>query len=47
MTSSDELPGVNAATIPSSGAMWNPGEGWVDLPSLINYLAKRAGRRGR
>jgi glycine/D-amino acid oxidase-like deaminating enzyme len=20
--------------------MWNPGEGWVDLPSLINYLAE-------
>jgi glycine/D-amino acid oxidase-like deaminating enzyme len=34
------LPGVNPAVIPSSGAMWNPGEGWVDLPSLISYLAK-------
>ena len=34
------LPGVNPATIPSSGAIWNPGEGWVDLPSLISYLAK-------
>jgi glycine/D-amino acid oxidase-like deaminating enzyme len=33
------LPGVNPAAIPSSGAMWNPGEGWVDLPSLIDYLA--------
>ena len=34
------LPGVNPAAIPTSGAMWNPGEGWVDLPSLINYLAE-------
>jgi glycine/D-amino acid oxidase-like deaminating enzyme len=34
------IPGVNAAAIPTSGAIWNPGEGWVDLPSLINYLVK-------
>jgi glycine/D-amino acid oxidase-like deaminating enzyme len=32
------IPGVNPAAIPTSGAIWNPGEGWVDLPSLINYL---------
>jgi glycine/D-amino acid oxidase-like deaminating enzyme len=32
------IPGVNPAAIPASGAIWNPGEGWVDLPSLINYL---------
>jgi glycine/D-amino acid oxidase-like deaminating enzyme len=32
------LPGLNPAAIPESGAIWNPGEGWVDLPSLINYL---------
>ena len=35
------IPGVNAAAIPSAGAIFNPGEGWVDLPSMINYLASR------
>ncbi|HJV12572.1 MAG TPA: FAD-binding oxidoreductase [Propionibacteriaceae bacterium] len=34
------IPGVNAEAIPTSGAIWNPGEGWIDLPSLINYLVK-------
>jgi glycine/D-amino acid oxidase-like deaminating enzyme len=34
-----QVPAVNPAAIPASGAIWNPGEGWVDLPSLINYLA--------
>jgi glycine/D-amino acid oxidase-like deaminating enzyme len=33
------IPGVDPAAIPTSGAVWNAGEGWVDLPSLINYLA--------
>jgi glycine/D-amino acid oxidase-like deaminating enzyme len=32
------IPGIDPAAIPASGAIWNPGEGWVDLPSLINYL---------
>jgi glycine/D-amino acid oxidase-like deaminating enzyme len=32
--------GVNPAAIPTSGAIWNPGEGWVDLRSLIDYLAR-------
>jgi glycine/D-amino acid oxidase-like deaminating enzyme len=35
------IPGVNAAAIPAVGAIWNPGEGWIDLPSLINYLAEQ------
>jgi glycine/D-amino acid oxidase-like deaminating enzyme len=34
------LSGINSAAIPPSGAIWNPGEGWVDLPSLINFLAR-------
>ena len=32
------IPGIDAAAIPAFGAIWNPGEGWVDLSSLINYL---------
>ncbi len=32
-------PGVNAAAITPQGAIFNPGEGWVDLPSLIQLLA--------
>jgi glycine/D-amino acid oxidase-like deaminating enzyme len=34
-----QVSGVDPAAIPESGAIWNPGEGWVDLPSLINYLS--------
>ena len=32
------IPGVDPAALPAVGAVWNPGEGWVDLPSLINYF---------
>jgi glycine/D-amino acid oxidase-like deaminating enzyme len=33
-------PGVEMAAIPDTGAIWNPGEGWVDLPSLVQFLIK-------
>ena len=44
LLSSDQItahtPGVNPAAVPPGGAIWNPGEGWVDLPSLVQFLAK-------
>jgi glycine/D-amino acid oxidase-like deaminating enzyme len=33
-------PGVDPAAVPEDGAIFNPGEGWVDLPSLIDQLVK-------
>ncbi|WP_405029341.1 NAD(P)/FAD-dependent oxidoreductase [Neorhizobium sp. SHOUNA12A] len=33
-------PGINAAAISRQGAIFNPGEGWVDLPSLIDILVQ-------
>ena len=33
------VPGVDGAEITPQGAIFNPGEGWVDLPSLIAMLA--------
>jgi glycine/D-amino acid oxidase-like deaminating enzyme len=39
-------PGVNPAAVPPAGAVWNPGEGWVDLPSLVQFLAKDFVERG-
>ncbi|MCZ2819461.1 FAD-binding oxidoreductase [Modestobacter sp. VKM Ac-2977] len=32
------LPGVDAGAVPDDGALLNPDEGWVDLPSLIAQL---------
>ncbi len=31
-------PGVDARAITAQGAIFNPGEGWVDLPALIAHL---------
>lgn len=31
-------PGVNTAVVTPQGAIFNPGEGWVDLPKLIDVL---------
>jgi glycine/D-amino acid oxidase-like deaminating enzyme len=33
-------PGVDASAVTKQGAIFNPGEGWVDLPSLIGVLAE-------
>jgi glycine/D-amino acid oxidase-like deaminating enzyme len=43
---SAHTPGVNATAIPGTGAIWNPGEGWVDLPSLVQFLIKDFVERG-
>jgi fructosyl amine oxidase (glucosone-forming) len=43
---SAHTPGVNLAAIPDAGAIWNPGEGWVDLPSLVQFLIKDFPARG-
>ena len=39
-------PGINATVIPDTGAIWNPGEGWVDLPCLVQFLIKDFVERG-
>jgi len=33
-------PGIDLRAITRQGAIFNPGEGWVDLPSLINVLVE-------
>jgi glycine/D-amino acid oxidase-like deaminating enzyme len=40
------FPAVEAAAVPADGALWNPGEGWVDLPSLVTVLADELRARG-
>jgi glycine/D-amino acid oxidase-like deaminating enzyme len=35
-----QVRGVNPSAIPPDGAIWRSGEGWVDLPSLVGFLAK-------
>jgi len=39
-------PGVDARAITRQGAIFNPGEGWVDLPSLIDVLLSEFAARG-
>ena len=39
-------PGVDARAISRQGAIFNPGEGWVDLPSLIEVLIDEFVSRG-
>ncbi|TIS57623.1 MAG: FAD-binding oxidoreductase [Mesorhizobium sp.] len=39
-------PGVDADAIARQGAIFNPGEGWVDLPSLIDLLLSEFRARG-
>lgn len=34
-------PGVDLAAVPDAGAIFNPQEGWVDLPSLVTELSGR------
>lgn len=43
---SNWTPGVDEKAIPSDGAIFNPGEGWVDLPALIDLLARRLAHSG-
>ncbi len=40
------VPGVDPAAVAEEGAIFNPGEGWVDLPSVIALLAEEVVSRG-
>ena len=42
----ERAPGVDRAAVPEEGAVLNPGEGWVDLPSLIGTLAAEVAAAG-
>lgn len=39
-------PGVDPRSVTPQGAIFNPGEGWVDLPSLIGLLLEEFAQRG-
>jgi glycine/D-amino acid oxidase-like deaminating enzyme len=36
----ERIPGVDPSAVPDEGAISNPAEGWVDLPSLVDQLAR-------
>nr|WP_279402188.1 FAD-dependent oxidoreductase [Arthrobacter sp. JCM 19049] len=40
-------PDVNAAAVADEGAIYNPGEGWVNLPDFVPALAAEAVAQGR
>jgi glycine/D-amino acid oxidase-like deaminating enzyme len=40
------VPGVDPAAVPDAGAVLNPGEGWVDLPTLVDVLARELAALG-
>jgi glycine/D-amino acid oxidase-like deaminating enzyme len=40
------ITGVDARAIPDEGAIFNPGEGWVDLSRLIDHLADEVVSQG-
>ncbi|WP_122263842.1 NAD(P)/FAD-dependent oxidoreductase [Ornithinimicrobium cerasi] len=42
----DMTPGVDPAAIPDEGAIFNPSEGWVELPPLIDHLVQQLHARG-
>ena len=42
----DRTPGVDKGAIPAEGAVFNPGEGWVDLPALVAHLAQEVTDHG-
>ncbi|HYO33728.1 MAG TPA: FAD-binding oxidoreductase [Nocardioidaceae bacterium] len=43
---STRTPGVDPAAISAGGAIFNPQEGWVDLPRLIEHLAATVAANG-
>ena len=45
-TIASATPGVAASAVTPQGAIFNPGEGWVDLPSLIGILIAEFVERG-
>jgi glycine/D-amino acid oxidase-like deaminating enzyme len=42
----ERTPGVDVTAIPDEGAIFNPGEGWVELPRLVEHLAGQIVRAG-